>query len=343
MKSYVYQPIKAPGYIRLLQISAHTESQNSSSAQVCEAQDFSECDTFAGAAASTEQQRSVDLNPASINLSSASPVGSAPSGVLNEEETAAVPHCTRQQKDEECRSRSDGPTCSSISTSFKLVTLLLDEAPPYECVSYAWVTKVRAVILCLGEGTFVRVTPSLQEAMPYFVSASQTGYLWIDQLCINQDDVDERGSQVACMGKIYRGAQRLLLWLGPESEDAQTLTEIVAELEPTESIQRDCAERNDLRPKGERLLETLERFDIHSIRKFLKEKVCAEQPLQVVAQKYREAVFRVFESSWVNCLIRDIFADFADGYCSSAEPGSSKRHISSQISWCFLAQFRYPQ
>jgi hypothetical protein len=40
-------------------------------------------------------------------------------------------------------------------------------------------------------------------------------YLWVDALCINQNDVQERNHEVARMGDIYRKAQRVLAWLGP--------------------------------------------------------------------------------------------------------------------------------
>ncbi|CAI0649432.1 unnamed protein product [Colletotrichum noveboracense] len=49
--------------------------------------------------------------------------------------------------------------------------------------------------------------------------------LWIDALCINQEDLDERASQVQLMKSIFRGAKRVLAWLGPPdglTEDAIT-------------------------------------------------------------------------------------------------------------------------
>jgi hypothetical protein len=42
---------------------------------------------------------------------------------------------------------------------------------------------------------------------------SRTGYLWIDQIVINQDDIDERSRQVALMGEIYRRCVRCLVWI----------------------------------------------------------------------------------------------------------------------------------
>ena len=42
--------------------------------------------------------------------------------------------------------------------------------------------------------------------------------LWIDAICINQEDISERNHQVQQMGDIYRGAQTVFVWLGLEAE-----------------------------------------------------------------------------------------------------------------------------
>jgi hypothetical protein len=42
--------------------------------------------------------------------------------------------------------------------------------------------------------------------------------LWIDQICINQRDLDEREDQVGIMSEIYSGAVEVMVWLGSESE-----------------------------------------------------------------------------------------------------------------------------
>lgn len=43
----------------------------------------------------------------------------------------------------------------------------------------------------------------------------RTRYLWIDAICINQEDVPERNAQVAIMDRIFGGAQCVFGWLGP--------------------------------------------------------------------------------------------------------------------------------
>jgi Heterokaryon incompatibility protein (HET) len=41
--------------------------------------------------------------------------------------------------------------------------------------------------------------------------------LWIDALCMDQNDITERNHQVAQMDKVYKHTRRVLVWLGPEA------------------------------------------------------------------------------------------------------------------------------
>jgi hypothetical protein len=42
--------------------------------------------------------------------------------------------------------------------------------------------------------------------------------LWVDALCVNQDDRVEQSQQVAMMAAIYAKALRVLVWLGKDDE-----------------------------------------------------------------------------------------------------------------------------
>lgn len=42
---------------------------------------------------------------------------------------------------------------------------------------------------------------------------------WIDALCINQQDIEERIQQIQIMGKIHSSADQVLIWLGPERKN----------------------------------------------------------------------------------------------------------------------------
>lgn len=45
-------------------------------------------------------------------------------------------------------------------------------------------------------------------------------YIWIDALCINQEDLDEKSHQVSLMRHIFARAEKVIVWLGQESRNA---------------------------------------------------------------------------------------------------------------------------
>lgn len=57
-------------------------------------------------------------------------------------------------------------------------------------------------------------------------------YLWIDAICINQDDFskEEKQDQVAMMGDIYDCAQKVIIWLGKDDEHTEQAFEVMSRL-----------------------------------------------------------------------------------------------------------------
>jgi hypothetical protein len=53
--------------------------------------------------------------------------------------------------------------------------------------------------------------------------------IWIDQICINQKDDNEKASQVELMANIYKGAKRVSAYLG-QAADAHLVQSLFAEL-----------------------------------------------------------------------------------------------------------------
>lgn len=43
--------------------------------------------------------------------------------------------------------------------------------------------------------------------------------LWIDQLCIDQNNTAEQSQYVNMMGSIFRHAEQVIMWLGPDADD----------------------------------------------------------------------------------------------------------------------------
>ena len=61
------------------------------------------------------------------------------------------------------------------------------------------------------------ILPNLDVALRRFRSPKEPRILWVDAICINQQSVVERGTQVALMLDIYARAENVQIWLGPAS------------------------------------------------------------------------------------------------------------------------------
>jgi len=95
----------------------------------------------------------------------------------------------------------------------------LDEAPEYEAISYVWGDCTNPVfVICDTQGGMLRVPPNLKAALLRFRIADKPRTLWMDSICINQDDLTERSNHVRLMGPIYKKASTVLIWLGEEDE-----------------------------------------------------------------------------------------------------------------------------
>ncbi|KAL1614560.1 hypothetical protein SLS54_009621 [Diplodia seriata] len=73
------------------------------------------------------------------------------------------------------------------------------------------------MVICNGMSLFV--SSNLDEALRYIRkrrlrSSSPHHTIWVDAVCINQDDNIERGHQVQQMKEIYNSAEHVLMWLG---------------------------------------------------------------------------------------------------------------------------------
>jgi Heterokaryon incompatibility protein (HET) len=93
-----------------------------------------------------------------------------------------------------------------------------DEHLRYEAISYCWADQTPTqLIRCEGEEALV--TKNCEAALFRFRPCleNETRLLWIDSLCINQNDIQERNCQVGLMGEIYAKADQVLIWLGNES------------------------------------------------------------------------------------------------------------------------------
>lgn len=102
----------------------------------------------------------------------------------------------------------------------------LEDDPEYNALSYVWgdPRETRPILI---DGKPFRVTVNLEAALRQLAvdlrqqRRSHT-WLWVDAICINQTDTSERTHQVCQMSQLYRGAARVIVWLGPPAIDSDT-------------------------------------------------------------------------------------------------------------------------
>lgn len=98
----------------------------------------------------------------------------------------------------------------------------------YEAVSYAWGPPNLTEQLRVGfdgEHGYLKVTQVVKDMLHSVRDQTYTRHLWIDALCINQTDIDEKSHQVQRMGKIYGDAERVLVWLGKDNPEVKEVVE----------------------------------------------------------------------------------------------------------------------
>jgi len=121
------------------------------------------------------------------------------------------------------------PTSESCH-EFHIRHFRLDAIPPYAALSYTWGENIFDHPILI-EGKRFSVTKNLHRGLAAIhKSMYESGLLlWIDAVCINQADIPERGSQVSLMDKIYKTAQKVVVWLGESSGDSDLAMEKMIE------------------------------------------------------------------------------------------------------------------
>ena len=107
---------------------------------------------------------------------------------------------------------------SSSQISAKLVVVdleHLEKAPfsSYEALSYTWGDPGLPRVPCKVNNQDYAITANLQSVLKQIRKRSNKRYVWVDALCINQDDLAERASQVQIMRRIYECAEQVIVWL----------------------------------------------------------------------------------------------------------------------------------
>ncbi|KAI0517931.1 heterokaryon incompatibility protein-domain-containing protein [Xylaria bambusicola] len=96
----------------------------------------------------------------------------------------------------------------------------LDGNAQFEALSYTWGDLNQVTEITIGRSK-CQVTTNLSNALRHLRSPDMPRILWVDAVCINQKDTDEKAQQVAMMGDIYQAASQVLVWIGAPPADSE--------------------------------------------------------------------------------------------------------------------------
>jgi hypothetical protein len=85
--------------------------------------------------------------------------------------------------------------------------------PAYEAVSYRWGNNAKLPKVFIGD-RYLPVTESVYELLQSRASFWRSRLIWIDAICINQKDKNEKDTQIQLMREIYEKAHKVIIFPG---------------------------------------------------------------------------------------------------------------------------------
>ncbi|KAK7995898.1 ankyrin and HET domain-containing protein [Apiospora marii] len=118
------------------------------------------------------------------------------------------------------------PTASGSSVNCQIYHATLEvgqqrrmKPPRYLALSYVWGDAANTMKIGI-DGCYLYVTQNLHHMLSVFGRGGidyKKYYLWIDAICINQKNADEKAKQVGRMSEIYALADDVICWLSPRT------------------------------------------------------------------------------------------------------------------------------
>ena len=160
------------------------------------------------------------------------------SGLLNDSQASVG--SSQHEKEEES---VEGSAKNEQSSKAQQQSEPIDN-PEYDALSYVWGGaeprstdgRIHRLLFLvnprdhweqLGQWSYIRISENLEAALKSFrkevwpQGKSLELYLWIDAVCINQKDSNERSTQIGRMADIYKEAAQVRVWLGNENDESQ--------------------------------------------------------------------------------------------------------------------------
>ena len=140
---------------------------------------------------------------------------------------------------------------------FSLATFSLENLPEFKAISYTWgkatceegdrpqIGSLDADHQIEVNGNLLKVTENLSDALRFLHQNEELGYLWIDAICIDQESIQERSSQILLMGEIFSAATQVVVWLGNDMADINAMLWLQNEFWPVVDGRSEVDGRSD--------------------------------------------------------------------------------------------------
>lgn len=110
------------------------------------------------------------------------------------------------------------PDSDLAKLACRLEHFSLDQQPSYIALSYVWGDgKVTTRLKC-NDG-HLHITRNLEAALFHLRPRRVPRWLWVDTICIHQNDLDEKAAQIQNMRRIYAQSFQTNIWLGEAGGD----------------------------------------------------------------------------------------------------------------------------
>ncbi|KAK2754755.1 ankyrin repeat and sam domain containing protein 6 [Colletotrichum kahawae] len=119
-----------------------------------------------------------------------------------------------------------GPICCEL---FEVQVTERGCDTPYEALSYVWGSSDLTHRIEVN-GKELSITANLHVALSHLRLIDADRVLWVDAVCIDQNNHKERGHQVQQMGDIYHQARQVVVWLGEATSETDAFMTVLQKL-----------------------------------------------------------------------------------------------------------------
>jgi len=137
---------------------------------------------------------------------------------------------SHQQEDIRLLKVLPGKYAEPIKADIQHISLSSIPAPLYETISYVWGDPAKLASIELSS-QYLRIPHNTHAALQRMRLGDKPRTLWIDAICINQNDIHERGQQVMLMGRIYSSSTANLIHLCDDNNMAGQVLRVIGRVD----------------------------------------------------------------------------------------------------------------